>query len=82
MFSIVLQGGPHENAIAAVAVALKEAMRPEFTAYIRQVTFSIVFFCVMFWFVLIYWNELGQIECFEIGCSIDRLTKPMIIIQI
>jgi len=31
------QGGPHENAIAAVAVALREAKRPEFLAYIRQV---------------------------------------------
>jgi glycine hydroxymethyltransferase len=31
------QGGPHENAIAAVAVALREAARPEFVAYIRQV---------------------------------------------
>lgn len=32
-----LQGGPHENTIAAIAVALKEAAQPEFKAYIQQV---------------------------------------------
>ncbi len=32
-----LQGGPHENTIAAVAVALKEAMFPSFKKYARQV---------------------------------------------
>ena len=32
-----LQGGPHDHQIAAVAVALKEAMTPEFVAYQRQV---------------------------------------------
>eukprot|EP01088_Endostelium_zonatum_P014584 TRINITY_DN325_c0_g1_i1.p1 TRINITY_DN325_c0_g1~~TRINITY_DN325_c0_g1_i1.p1 ORF type:complete len:479 (-),score=101.48 TRINITY_DN325_c0_g1_i1:44-1480(-) len=32
-----LQGGPHENAIAGVAVALKEAMQPEFKSYAQQV---------------------------------------------
>ena len=32
-----LQGGPHENAIAAVAVALKEAMTPAFRSYAKQV---------------------------------------------
>lgn len=32
-----LQGGPHENTIAAVAVALDEAMSPPFKAYSRQV---------------------------------------------
>jgi glycine hydroxymethyltransferase len=32
-----LQGGPHLNAIAAVAVALKEAMSPVFKKYIKQV---------------------------------------------
>jgi len=32
-----LQGGPHENTIAAVAVALKEAAEPEFKTYIQQV---------------------------------------------
>ena len=32
-----LQGGPHDNAVAGVAVALKEASKPEFRAYARQV---------------------------------------------
>jgi len=32
-----IQGGPHENTIAAVAVALKEAQSPEFKAYSKQV---------------------------------------------
>jgi len=32
-----LFGGPHENNIAAVAVALAEAMKPEFKKYIKQV---------------------------------------------
>ncbi len=32
-----LQGGPHANAIAAVAVALKEAATPAFKKYARQV---------------------------------------------
>ncbi|CAH8437148.1 unnamed protein product [Heterobilharzia americana] len=32
-----LQGGPHNNAIAAVAVALKEAASPEFKSYQQQV---------------------------------------------
>ena len=32
-----LQGGPHENTIAAVAVALREAKTPEFKAYAKQV---------------------------------------------
>jgi len=32
-----LQGGPHENTIAAVAVALREAMSEEFVEYQRQV---------------------------------------------
>eukprot|EP01116_Phalansterium_solitarium_P006258 TRINITY_DN18565_c0_g1_i1.p1 TRINITY_DN18565_c0_g1~~TRINITY_DN18565_c0_g1_i1.p1 ORF type:complete len:491 (-),score=190.51 TRINITY_DN18565_c0_g1_i1:223-1545(-) len=31
------QGGPHENTIAGVAVALKEAMTPEFKQYAQQV---------------------------------------------
>ena len=31
-----LQGGPHENAIAAVAVALQEAMTPAFKKYAQQ----------------------------------------------
>ena len=32
-----LQGGPHDNVTAAIAVALDEAARPEFTAYAAQV---------------------------------------------
>ena len=32
-----LQGGPHENQIAAVAVALKEADSPAFRKYAKQV---------------------------------------------
>lgn len=32
-----LQGGPHENQIAAVAVALKEASKPEFKKYAEQI---------------------------------------------
>lgn len=32
-----LFGGPHENNIAAVAVALQEAMKPEFKKYAKQV---------------------------------------------
>ncbi|XP_016051966.1 PREDICTED: serine hydroxymethyltransferase, cytosolic isoform X2 [Miniopterus natalensis] len=32
-----LQGGPHNHAIAGVAVALKQAMTPEFRVYQRQV---------------------------------------------
>jgi glycine hydroxymethyltransferase len=32
-----MQGGPHENAIAAVAVALKEAMSPDVKKYAKQV---------------------------------------------
>lgn len=32
-----LQGGPHENTIAAIAVALREALQPDFVAYQAQV---------------------------------------------
>ncbi len=32
-----LQGGPHENAIAGIAIALDEASRPEFKEYAAQV---------------------------------------------
>lgn len=32
-----LQGGPHENQTAAIAVALKEAMNPSFKKYAKQV---------------------------------------------
>lgn len=35
-----LQGGPHENTILAVAVALEEALRPEFTEYTRQIVLN------------------------------------------
>ena len=35
-----IQGGPHENAIAAVAVALKEATTPEFKEYAAQVVMN------------------------------------------
>jgi len=32
-----LQGGPHENVIAGIAVALKEASTPEFRTYAKQI---------------------------------------------
>jgi glycine hydroxymethyltransferase len=32
-----LQGGPHMHAVAAVAVAFKEALQPEFKAYAQQI---------------------------------------------
>lgn len=32
-----LQGGPHENQIAAIAIALQEAMRPAFRKYAAQI---------------------------------------------
>ncbi len=32
-----LQGGPHENAIAAIAVCLKEAAAPSFKSYAKQI---------------------------------------------
>ncbi|MFD0690553.1 serine hydroxymethyltransferase [Actinomadura fibrosa] len=32
-----LQGGPHDHTTAAIAVALKEAARPEFAAYARRI---------------------------------------------
>ncbi len=32
-----LQGGPHEHVIASIAVALKEALQPEFQDYAKQV---------------------------------------------
>lgn len=32
-----LQGGPHDNVTAAIAVCLKEAMEPSFTVYSKQV---------------------------------------------
>jgi len=36
-----LQGGPHNNTIAGVAVALKEAMTPEFKAYQKQILINV-----------------------------------------
>ncbi len=35
-----LQGGPHDNQTAAIAVALKEASEPEFKKYARQVVLN------------------------------------------
>jgi len=32
-----LQGGPHNNAIAAIATAFRQAMTPEFKKYQEQV---------------------------------------------
>ena len=32
-----LQGGPHENQIAALAVALEEAARPDYKTYAKRV---------------------------------------------
>ncbi|MBN2197593.1 serine hydroxymethyltransferase [Candidatus Wolfebacteria bacterium] len=37
VFPFGIQGGPHENQIAAIAVALKEALRPEFKKYGKQI---------------------------------------------
>ena len=34
-----LQGGPHENAIAAKAVAFGEALKPEFQDYAKQIIY-------------------------------------------
>jgi len=35
-----LQGGPHENQVAALAVALEEAARPEYTRYAEQIVLN------------------------------------------
>lgn len=40
-----LQGGPHENQIAALAVALKEAATPEFKTYAQQVVKNAAALC-------------------------------------
>lgn len=40
-----LQGGPHENQIAALAVALKEAATPEFKTYAAQVVKNAAALC-------------------------------------
>lgn len=38
-----LQGGPHQNTIAGVAVAMKQAMSPEFVDYQKQVIIQFTF---------------------------------------
>ncbi|VDP86504.1 unnamed protein product [Echinostoma caproni] len=40
-----LQGGPHENTIAAIAVALREAASPNFRAYQKQVLSNMQHLC-------------------------------------
>lgn len=40
-----LQGGPHNNAIAAIATALKQATTPEFIKYQQQVSTTYFLFC-------------------------------------
>ncbi|MCW1930224.1 MAG: serine hydroxymethyltransferase [Candidatus Kerfeldbacteria bacterium] len=40
-----LQGGPHQNQIAALAVALGEAMQPEFKTYAQQVVANAKVLC-------------------------------------
>jgi glycine hydroxymethyltransferase len=35
-----IQGGPHINQVAAVAVALNEAMKPEFKTYAKQIVIN------------------------------------------
>ncbi len=40
-----LQGGPHENVITALAVALKEAQQPEFKEYAKQVRLNAKVLC-------------------------------------
>ncbi|HLD22202.1 MAG TPA: serine hydroxymethyltransferase [Patescibacteria group bacterium] len=40
-----LQGGPHQNQITALAVALKEAMQPEFKTYAAQVIRNAAMLC-------------------------------------
>lgn len=35
-----LQGGPHNNAIGAIATAMKQAKMPEFINYQKQVSYS------------------------------------------
>ena len=39
------QGGPHENTISALAVALKECMNPEFKLYVKQLKKNCVVLC-------------------------------------
>lgn len=40
-----LQGGPHEHQIAALAVALGEAMKPEFKQYAKQIRLNVKVLC-------------------------------------
>lgn len=40
-----LQGGPHEHQIAALAVALGEAMKPEFKTYAKQIRLNAKVLC-------------------------------------
>jgi len=40
-----LQGGPHDNTTAAIAVALHEALQPEFSQYARQVIDNAAVLC-------------------------------------
>lgn len=40
-----LQGGPHENVIAAKAVAFKEALEPEFQTYAKQILVNAQVLC-------------------------------------
>lgn len=42
-----LQGGPHENQIAALAVALKEAQQPAFREYAHQVIINAKMLCAV-----------------------------------
>jgi glycine hydroxymethyltransferase len=51
------QGGPHENNIAAKAVAFKEAMEPEFKEYVKQIKKNIKILETEF-------NHLGYKLCF------------------
>ncbi len=51
------QGGPHENNIAAKAVAFKEAMEPEFKEYVKQIKKNIKILEAEF-------NRLGYKLCF------------------
>lgn len=40
-----LQGGPHNNSIAAIAVALREAATPEFRSYQKQILANMQHLC-------------------------------------
>lgn len=51
------QGGPHENNIAAKAVAFKEAMEPEFKEYVKQIKKNIKILEAEF-------NQFGYKLCF------------------